>query len=31
MIMAKLNVKQELAINELLKGNSIVESAKLLE
>lgn len=26
--MAKLNVRQELAINELLKGNSIVESAK---
>ena len=28
MIMGKLNVRQELAINELLKGNSIVESAK---
>ena len=28
--MAKLNVKQELAINELLKGNSIVESAKIV-
>lgn len=26
--MGKLNVRQELAINELLKGNSIVESAK---
>lgn len=26
--MAKLSVKQELAINELLKGNSIVDSAK---
>ena len=26
--MDKLNVRQELAINELLKGNSIVESAK---
>ena len=26
--MAKLRVKQELAINELLKGNSIVDSAK---
>lgn len=26
--MTKLSVKQELAINELLKGNSIVESAK---
>ena len=26
--MSKLNVRQELAINELLKGNSIVESAK---
>lgn len=30
MIMAKLNVRQELAINELLKGNSIVESAKIV-
>lgn len=28
--MAKLNVRQELAINELLKGNSIVESAKIV-
>lgn len=26
--MAKLSIKQELAINELLKGNSIVDSAK---
>ena len=26
--MVKLSVKQELAINELLKGNSIVDSAK---
>ena len=26
--MTKLSVKQELAINELLKGNSIVDSAK---
>lgn len=26
--MAKLNVRQELAINELLKGNSIAQSAK---
>lgn len=26
--MKKLNIKQELAINELLKGNSIVDSAK---
>lgn len=26
--MGKLNVRQELAINELLKGNSIVENAK---
>lgn len=28
--MAKLSVKQELAINELLKGNSIVDSAKII-
>ena len=28
MIMGKLNVRQELAINELLKGNSIAQSAK---
>ena len=28
MIMGKLNVRQELAINELLKGNSIAKSAK---
>ena len=26
--MVKLSVKQELAINELLKGNSITQSAK---
>ena len=26
--MAKLSIKQELAINELIKGNSIVDSAK---
>lgn len=26
--MSKLSIKQELAINELLKGNSIVDSAK---
>ena len=28
--MGKLNVRQELSINELLKGNSIVESAKIV-
>ena len=28
--MIKLSVKQELAINELLKGNSIVDSAKIV-
>lgn len=28
--MVKLSVKQELAINELLKGNSIVDSAKIV-
>lgn len=28
--MAKLSIKQELAINELLKGNSIVDSAKII-
>lgn len=28
--MAKLSIKQELAINELIKGNSIVESAKII-
>ena len=28
--MGKLNVRQELAINELLKGNSIAQSAKII-
>ena len=29
--MVKLSVKQELAINELLKGNSITKVLKMLE
>ena len=28
--MSKLSIKQELAINELIKGNSIVDSAKII-